>query len=253
MLNPKERFSTRVENYVRYRPGYPPAVIDVLRRQCGLDGSWVVADVGSGPGNLARLFLDNGNAVVGVEPNREMREAGQRLLAGYPRFTSVSGSAETTLLDDASVDLVVAGQAFHWFDRDRCKPEFRRILRGKRWTALVWNDRRTGTTPFLAAYERLLERYATDYATVRHRNVTSDEVLGAFFAPREPASASFPNRQSFDFDGLKGRLLSSSYAPEPGRPGYEAMLADLRAAFDTYQSGGTVSFDYDTQVYYGQI
>jgi SAM-dependent methyltransferase len=253
MLDPKERFSSRVDNYIRFRPQYPTAVLDVLRKECGLAATWLVADIGSGPGNLARLFLENGNRVFGVEPNREMREAGERLLSGYPRFTSVAGTAEATLLESASVDLVVAGQAFHWFDRDRSKLEFRRILRAAPWVVLVWNDRRVASTPFLAAYEQILQRYGTDYATVQHRTVVSAGVLTAFYSASGFERATFPNTQLFDFEGLKGRLLSSSYAPEADQPGHAAMLDELSNTFETHQSNGTVAFEYDTTVFFGQI
>ena len=144
-------FSGRVESYVRYRPSYPPAIIDLLVEDCGLSRDWIVADIGSGPGNLTRLFLDYGARVYAVEPNQEMREAGERLLGALPGFTSVDGTAEATGLPEASVDLVTAGQAFHWFDSQRAGTEFRRILRPPQWVALVWNERRNGSSPFLTA------------------------------------------------------------------------------------------------------
>ncbi len=252
MADPTRRFSSRVANYVRYRPGYPPAIVDLLARACGLSRDSIVADVGSGTGLFAELFLQRGYSVLGVEPNREMRAAGERLLAGYAGFTSVDGAAEATTLGDASVDLVTAGQAFHWFDRPRARAEFARILRPPRWAALVWNERQSASTPFLAAYERLLLTYATDYAQVNHTQV-DDAVIGTFFAPGGFTLATFPNRQTFDYAGLEGRLLSSSYAPEPGHPGYAPMLRELRAIFDAHQAGGAVAFIYDTKVYYGPI
>src|SRR5579871_5658640 len=183
MIDSTRRFASRVDNYVKYRPAYPPAIVDLLRRQCGLSAAWEVADIGSGPGNLTRLLLDCGARVFGVEPNREMREAGERLLSGYPRFVSITGTAEATTLAEKSVDLVVAGQAFHWFDRGRARPEFRRILRPPRWVALIWNQRRTASTAFLAAYEQLLRAYATDYAAVQQRDATEEAALDEFFGP----------------------------------------------------------------------
>ena len=253
MSDPTQRFSSRVEDYIRYRPSYPSAIVELLRRECGLTPRWTVADVGSGPGNLSRLFLENGNRVLAVEPNREMREAGERFLGGHPGFESVEGAAEATGLPEGSVDLVVAGQAFHWFDGDRARREFRRILRPPRWVALVWNERRVAGAPFLEAYERLLEAHGTDYAEVRHRDAADTRALEAFFGPGGYVTASFENAQVFDLDGLRGRLLSSSYAPLAGQPGHEEMLAGLRAVFTEHQEGGTVAFEYDTRVYYGRI
>ncbi|MGH2389832.1 MAG: class I SAM-dependent methyltransferase [Chloroflexota bacterium] len=253
MQDPTQRFTSRVDDYIKYRPAYPEAVVAELRRECGLTAEWAVADIGSGPGNLSRLFLTNGNRVFGVEPNRAMREAGERLLRDDPRFVSVTGTAEATTLANESVDLVVAGQAFHWFERERARQEFRRILRHSRWVALVWNERRVAGTPFLVGYEALLREYGTDYAAVRHADGADAAALNAFFGPGGYVVATFENSQRFDFDGLRGRLLSSSYTPETGNPRRDAMLQDLQALFAAHQSGGVISFDYDTRVYYGKL
>jgi len=253
MTDPTRRFSSRVDNYVKYRPSYPAAVLDVLKWECGLAHDWIVADIGSGPGNLTRLFLDNGNRVVGVEPNREMRAAGERLLSGYPSFTSVAGTAEATTLADASVDLVVAGQAFHWFDQAAARREFARILKPPRPVALVWNERRTDSTPFLVAYEMLLRAYGTDYARVGNHDAADSAALERFFGPGGYTRATFEYSQVFDDEGLRGRLLSSSYTPEADQPGHDAMLQELRVLFNERQEGGTVTFEYDTTVYYGRL
>ena len=251
MLAPTERFSNRVENYVRYRPSYPAEVLELLKTECGLSASSVVADIGSGTGKLTELLLKSGCRVFGVEPNREMREAGERWFGQSPQFTSIAASAETTTLQSNSVDLIVAGQAFHWFDRKRCRVEFSRILKPGGWVALIWNERRTDATPFLAAYEKLLRDFATDYVQVNHRNIDSASLCDFFRA--EPELKRFPYVQYFDLEGLTGRLLSSSYAPERGQPKHEAMLARLQQVFDTHQKGGQVAFDYDTLVYFGRL
>ncbi len=253
MSDPTKLFSPRIGAYTRYRPSYPSAIIELLGGECGLRPGWIIADIGSGPGNLTRLFLENGNRVFGVEPNREMRKAGEQFLGGYPGFASVDGRAEATGLPDGSVDLVVAGQAFHWFDRDRARGEFRRILRSPRWVALVWNERRVSGTRFLQAYERLLVRYGMDYAEARHRDAADATALDEFFGPHGYRRASFENAQMFDFEGLRGRLLSSSYAPLAGQPGHGEMLAELRGIFEAHQENGMVAFEYDTNVYYGRI
>ena len=198
------------------------------------------------------MFLKNGNRVFGVEPNREMREAGERLLQQYPNFTSVDGTAEATTLPERSVDFVTAGQAFHWFNREQARKEFARILKPRGWVVLIWNERLTDTSPFLRAYEELLQKYGTDYAAVDHRNVDSG-AIGKLFAPQPFTLRKFENRQIFDFEGTKGRLLSSSYAPEPGHPNYQPMINMLRAIFDQYHSDGNVTFDYVTQMYFGRL
>jgi SAM-dependent methyltransferase len=252
-LNPKKRFSNRVADYVRYRPSYPPEILPFMREIAGFHVSNVVADIGSGTGLLARIFLEHGNRVFGVEPNPEMREAGEAFLAAFPRFTSVSGSAEATTLADASVDLVTAGQAFHWFDADKSRAEFARILRPGGWVVLVWNTRLESGDAFMAGYEALLEQHALDYQQVRNRGSEEERALARFFAPAAIHRAAFDNRQIFDQAGLEGRLLSSSYAPLAGQPGHGEMMVELRRLFSEHQQRGQVTFRYHTQVYAGQI
>ena len=246
------RFSTRVADYVKYRPGYPAAVLRLLEEECGLTQSSVVADVGSGTGLLSELFLKNGNRVYGVEPNREMREAGERLLSAYTNFVSVDGRAEATTLDDASVDFVTAGQAFHWFDPPRARVEFKRVLRSGGWVVLVWNDRRTAGTPFLEDYERLLLTYGTDYKAVSGK-YAEESMLAALYGPSEMLTQSFDNEQVFDLEGLRGRLTSSSFAPQPGHPSFEPMMQELEALFQRHARDGRVVVDYDTKVFYGRL
>jgi SAM-dependent methyltransferase len=250
--NSTQRFSSRVDNYVKYRPGYPPDVVRTLTSEHGLTPASLVADVGSGTGIFTAVFLANGNEVWGVEPNREMREAGERFLAHFPRFHSVEGTAEATTLADASVDLVTVGQAFHWFDRDRAKVEFKRILRPGGWIAMAWNDRRLATRPFLDAYEKLLATYGTDYKVVAHEH-GGDDGVSLFFEGGELRSYVFESFQTFDYEGLKGRLLSSSYAPEEGHPNHAPMIRELEEIFRAYQQDGKITFDYDTRLFVGRL
>lgn len=249
--NATSRFSDRVENYVRYRPGYPPEVLQALKDECGLKAAHVMADVASGTGIWTRMLLENGNRVIGVEPNADMRQAGERLLAEFPRFQSVEGSAEATTLQDASVDFVTAAQAAHWFDRAKARQEFVRIMRPGGWLVLLWNERITDSTPFLRNYEQLLLDYGTDYQDVRHERTT--ESVNDFFDPAPFQERVFAMRQEFDYIGLEGRLLSSSYAPGPGHPRHAAMLQSLRAIYEAHARDGRVSFDYNTRVYFGQL
>lgn len=247
---PEERFSDRVANYIRYRPTYPAAVLDMLRRETGLGPQSVVADVGSGTGISAELFLRGGCTVQGVEPNKEMREAAEQLLARHANFRSVNGTAEATTLADQSVEFVTAAQAFHWFKPAPTRAEFTRILRPGGWVVLMWNERQLDTTPFLRAYEALLTKHGTDYAKVRHENINA-QALGAFFTGGDYVTHRFPNEQRFDYEGLSGRLLSSSYVPAEGEPGNVPMMAELREIFERHQEGGRVCFAYDTRVYVG--
>lgn len=246
-----ERFSNRVENYIKYRPGYPNEVVTVLSKLGQLDPTSVVADIGSGTGLLTRLFLERGHTVYGVEPNQAMREAGDIYLVAYKNFISVAATAEETTLDRDSVDLVVAGQAFHWFDLPTVKQEFRRILKPDGWVALIWNSRLLEATPFLQAYEALLHEHGVDYAAVNH-NRFDDKTLLNFF-DGEMKRFEIDNEQIFDFHSLKGRLLSSSYAPERGHPNHQPMLDCLAEIFETHQQDNTIEFLYKTTVYLGQL
>jgi ubiquinone/menaquinone biosynthesis C-methylase UbiE len=178
-LDPTKRFSSRVDNYVRYRPGYPAEIVDLLRQDCGLKKNSMVADIGSGTGKLSELFLKAGCEVFGVEPNKEMREAGAQM--DFENFTSVDGTAEATNLPVQSMDFLTAGQAFHWFDHAKCRAEFLRILKRNGWLVIVWNDRRTGTTPFLEDYEKLMLEFGTDYKEVNHRRTDKPEIIEKFF------------------------------------------------------------------------
>lgn len=249
--NATSRFSDRVENYVRYRPGYPAEALRALQAECGLERAHVIADVASGTGIWTRMLLENGNEVIGVEPNAEMREAGERLLAGFPKFKSVAGTAEATRLAFQSVDFVTVAQAAHWFDREGARREFSRILKPGGWLVLLWNERLTDSTPFLRDYENLPLVYGIDYEQVRHERTTDS--VNEFFDPLPYQERVFPNRQEFDYAGLEGRLLSSSYAPGPGHPKHEPMIAELRRLFQAGATGGRVSFEYKTRVYFGRV
>ena len=226
--DPKQRFSNRVEDYVRYRPGYPREILDVLRNECGFTAESVVADIGSGTGLLTQLFLENGNVVYGVEPNAAMRAAGEEFLKKYPRFRSVDGAAEATTLADASADFIVAGQAFHWFDPKAAAPEFRRVLKTLGWVAVIWNERKKDSAAFLREYETLLQAYGTDYARVS-ATYPEDRAHGEVFRRRRVAGRSLSQTSRHSIStALRGRLLSSSYAPGGGHPNHEPMLAELR-------------------------
>ncbi len=249
--NATSRFSDRVENYVRYRPEYPAEAFAALKQECGLVQTSAIADIASGTGIWTKTLLENGNPVFAVEPNDDMRAAAERLLASFPKFRSVAGTAEATTLSGSSVDVVTAAQAGHWFDRIKARKEFGRILRPSGWLVLLWNERLTDSTPFLREYEELLQRYGTDYADVRHERTT--ESVNEFFDPMPFQERTFPMRQEFDYAGLEGRLLSSSYAPGPGHPKHEPMLGELRRIFDANAAEGRVSFDYITRVYFGHL
>jgi SAM-dependent methyltransferase len=245
------RFSSRVDDYAKYRPGYPSAVVDILRSGCGLTETATIADLGSGTGILSELWLKNGNPVSGIEPNAAMRQAAERLLTQFPNFASLDATAEATTLMCASIDFVTAGQAFHWFNQEKTKRECARILKPGGWVVLIWNERRLDSTPFLAAYERLLLEFGTDYERVRHENVAGE--IAEFYAPESFHLKSLENFQYFDLEGLAGRTRSASYTPQPGQANFAPLYQRLAEIFKANESGGKVAFEYDTRVYYGHI
>lgn len=247
------RFSGRVDNYVKYRPHYPGDVYDFLESAGVLIKGEVVADIGSGTGFSSEPLLRRGYTVYGVEPNQAMREAGEHLLAAFPLFTSIEGTAESTQLDNSSVNTILAGQAFHWFDPDLSRAEFRRILKPGGYAVLMWNDRRTDTTDFLKVYEDFLQLFGTDYKEVNHKRTQDEKIFNAFFGAGNYKTKSFYNYQDVDFAGLKGRVLSSSYMPAEGHPDYDFMVYTLKKIFMRYQENGKVRLDYDTRIYYGQL
>jgi ubiquinone/menaquinone biosynthesis C-methylase UbiE len=251
MKDPTKRFSNRVENYVKYRPGYPQEILRLFRDEMGLRQSSAVADIGSGTGISAKLFLENGNPVFGVEPNEPMRRAAEEFLKDFPAFTSLAGTSTNTGLPDNSIDLITAFQAFHWFEGDETSAEFARILKPNGYVALIWNERQTDATPFLREYERFLLKFAADYTKVRHEN-TGEKELREFFK-KDFLRKTFQNEQILDLDGLEGRVLSSSYMPAADDAGYEPMAEELKALFTKYQENGRITLLYDTRVNYGQL
>lgn len=247
MTDARSRFSDRVDNYIRYRPGYPFELISALP----LGNDSVVADIGSGTGIFTRLLLQRELRVYGVEPNTNMRLAAEEYLADCKNFTSVDGDAENTGLAPASVDLITAAQAFHWFNDDRSRTEFARILKPAGKLALIWNKRRLHQ-PFQRAYDALLRATAPEYGKVNHMNLSAAEIAG-FFAPGRMEYLQFDNYQRLDFEGLTGRLKSSSYCPEENTPTYDLLTRELRALFDKHAIDGLLTFEYDTQLYRGPV
>jgi len=247
-----ERFSNRVENYIKYRPGYPLEVLQLFKDEMNLKPSSVLADIGSGTGVSSRLFLENGNTVYGVEPNAAMRNAATRLLKNFPNYKPVDGTAEYTTLPDSSVNIVFAAQAFHWFEPEKTRIEFKRITREAGYIALIWNERQLDTTPFLREYEHFLLANASDYEKVRHENVTTEK-LEDFFQT-DFKKRTFANEQIFDFEGLRGRMLSSSYMPSESDERFADVESQLRKLFEKHaDENGKIAILYDTNVFYTQI
>lgn len=249
--DPTTRFSDRVADYDRGRPGYPDAVYDAIVELAGLSPEAPVADVGAGTGISSAPLVERGFRVFAVEPNDAMRQAAMERLGGHPNFTSLAGTAEHTGLATGSIDLVLSAQAFHWFDPVATHDEWHRILRPGGSVALVWNARRAAGTPMAADYEDLLLRFGTDYREVGHRGIDPERIAAFFRGPFE--TRRFDNAQLLDRAGLRARLVSSSYVPAPGQPGHDAMMAELDRLFHRHQRDERVRIDYDVNLYIGPL
>lgn len=269
------RFSSRVADYVAYRPSYPISVIENLDQLFSLPHGALIVDLGSGTGISSKILLDvlapKAVRVIGVEPNKDMRDAGDEFLAEYVkqgRFESRDGTAESTGLEDGTVDLVVAAQAFHWFDIPKARSECQRVLKsnGVAGVALIWNDRRGVDAsapkeqsfprldnPVMNAYDLLLVQRGQEYKKVNHHHTVNEDSLQQFYGPNGFQIQTVPFPQHLTYDRLKGRLLSSSYTPQAGQEGHDELIAELEELFEKYQKDGNIEFIYDTRVFHGVI
>jgi SAM-dependent methyltransferase len=243
------KFSKKAEVYSKYRPSYPKQIIEISGAQISFTKDKIVADVGSGTGILSRIFLDNGNFVYGVEPNDEMRSFAEKNLAKYPKFVSLNRLAEDTGLPNGSVDLVTAGQALHWFDRDRARKEFARILKKPSgYVMIVYNERKKKDAA-MDDYDRLVDRNASKSETPD----IDSEYLAKFFATKDYKEFTVANEQVLDYDGLVGRATSASYLPSVGEPGFDLLEKDLKELFAKYEENGKIVLRYETILFLGQI
>ncbi|GAB3914184.1 class I SAM-dependent methyltransferase [Mucilaginibacter boryungensis] len=252
MSDSTQRFSNRVDNYIKYRPGYPVGVLELLHNDGGLKTGSKIADIGSGTGILTRLLLDEGYTVYAVEPNGDMRQAADAQLGDHKRYHSINGTAEATTLQAGSIDMVTCAQAFHWFNAERCRVEFARILKPGGKVALIWNNRQIEADEFSIDYEFLLRQESSDYKRVNHQNLTEADFT-AFFKDGQYQFSKFPNVQVFDEAGLIGRAFSSSYVPAQATPEGETFLHKLKDIFNRHQENETVSVQYQTEVYLGEV
>lgn len=254
MTDPRERFSSRAVYYHQNRPRYPPTLLTALTDRIGFTTSWIVADIGSGTGISSELFLTHGNSVYAVEPNREMRTIAENQYQSYHHFRSINGSAEQIPLADHSIDLITVGQAFHWFDLEGAKAEFKRILKPNGWLCLFWNRRPQEMTPFAQNYLQLIHDFSSDYEEMSvKRGLNRLDEMDQLFGVGQYHKLTFPNTHILDFEGLKGRVLSTSYMPTETDDRYPACLARLTTLFETHHHDGLIRMEYLTELYYGQL
>jgi ubiquinone/menaquinone biosynthesis C-methylase UbiE len=252
MKDAKKRFSDRVDDYKKYRPSYPSDALLYVKNICNVQKEWRIADIGSGTGISTNALLDSFQCnVYAVEPNENMRSEAEASLSDNSLFHSVNGSSEQTTLGNQSINLVAAFQAFHWFDKQKSKEEFRRILTASGWLLLVWNDRITEGSSFVEGYERIVQGLP-EYSKVNHKN-TGRNGIEEFIGSSDVIYREFPNSQYFDFEGLKGRFFSSSYTPPAGSLEYQEQIKKLKNLFDATNVNGQIEFIYRTQIYLGKL
>lgn len=243
------RFSNRAENYARFRPGYPSALFDFIEDELHLQPADQIVDIGSGTGLFAEPLLKRSHAVVCLEPNDEMRKAGEERLKKYPSFQTIRSTAEHTGLADRSIDLITIAQTFHWLDQAATKLECTRVLKPSGHVVLAWN-RESPSTEFQHKYVALRNKYRMgEPGPVQ----IDPDAIHAFFAPGTYTSLAFENKQQLDFEGLKGQLLSKSYIPLPGHDTYDAMITELIQLFVAYNQAGLVTIGYETLLYWGKL
>ena len=254
MTDSKERFSGRAGRYAQYRPGYPAEAVDWIISQTGIEPGAMAADIGSGTGKFTRLLLERGYRVQAVEPNQNMREAAEQELSGHPGFTSLPFSAEETGIAGGSVDLITSAQAFHWFDREKCKAEWKRILKPGGMAVLVWNarsDEYGQDSGLMAEYGAAIKKWSVNYPFTQQDNMTP-AVYAAFFGGGYEEKH-FHWRQPYTYDELLGFSLSKSYAPLPGHEHYEPLAEALKDIMERYGEGGVVYLQYQTEVILGRL
>lgn len=247
-----ERFSDIVEKYIKFRPGYPAELMYFLKNEIGLNGNETIADIGSGTGKLSESLLKAGFKVIGIEPNDAMRTACEELMGENSNFISVDGSAENTTLNENSVDVIMAAQAFHWFDVTQCLLEFKRILKDSTYPVfLIWNEREFKHDGIMKEYNRLITDYSIDYRAVNHHTL-SENTFNAFFKYSYQVT-SFEYSQPLNLDGLRGRYLSCSYALPEEDSSYTLAMEEINRIYDKYEKNGEIVLVYNTTVYYGRI
>lgn len=251
-LKPTERFSGRVEAYRRYRSPYPREIIPLLQERCGLTRHSTVADIGAGTGMLAEVFLENGNRVFAVEPNADMRVACEELVASYPQLTCIDGTAEETGLPTHSVDFVTVGRALHWFDQEKCRPEFARILREGGWVVLAGQGPHEQTEPVIRDFRTILKEHSIDFERLKHR-YDIEAAVRRLFAGGDFQQAEFAATEEMTYEDLEGFMLSLSVTPQPDHPGFPAMQRALREYFTRHQSGGKLRMPMTSRIHFGHL
>lgn len=248
-----DRFNDKAEKYEKYRPSYPKESLEIIQEQChlALNNNIFIADIGSGTGKFTELLLEKDCNVYAIEPNDNMREIAEAKFIDNPNYNSINSNAENTGLDDNSVDLITVAQALHYFDIEKAKDEFKRILKSNSKVVLLWNFRYR-ESDFMKEYEKIVYTFhSKDLQPTFAQDKMNESVYNKLFS--EYKDFSIPYTQELDFNDLWGRVLSSNHAPKKNDPNYNKLYKNIKELFDKYQHNKKIKFEYHTKVVIGSI
>lgn len=248
-----DRFFNKAEKYELYRPSYTEESIEKIFDLCRIvpSNEAKVADIGAGTGKFTQLLLDKGFIVYAIEPNEEMRIIADKKFKDYDNFHSIDKVAEDTSLENNSISIITVAQAFHYFDLDKTKKEFKRILKPQGKVALLWNFR-LRDSEFIKEYENIIYGLHSNKVKPTHaQDNMTDELFKNFFTNYEIANIS--NSQEFDFESLWGRTLSNNHMPNENESEYLQLYDSIKKLFDKYEQNGKILFQYRTQIVVGDI
>jgi SAM-dependent methyltransferase len=248
-------FQGKATEYARYRVDYPGSVISAALQSVGIVRDDVIADLGSGTGMLSRWFLERGNRVFGVEPDDGMRQVAEKSLLRFgASFISVDGTAERTSLGDASVTVVTAGNAFHYFNSRATRTEAERILQRGGRVLIMGHDVASQPNDFMKAYFGFIAGVAVPEARVFHEQDRSLRATEIFFAGI-PVHEEDMGDHTFNltWDGLRGRFLSTAAAPAEDDPKRSAVITQLADVFRRFEKDGTIPFQLRWRYTWGQL
>jgi ubiquinone/menaquinone biosynthesis C-methylase UbiE len=243
-----DRFLGKTDDYVKFRPGYPIEILDYLSKNHGFSSNAICAEVGSGTGKFSELLLQNKNKVFAVEPNGEMRGAAEKSLTAFQSFKSVSGDSVNTTLEKGSIDFIFCAQALHWFANENTAKEFKRILKPNGRVVIIWNKKAYEKSSFMKGIHKIFIEDCIDFLSVKLENIADKEILSSLFKDNYD-SYSIDTKQTFNLDGLIGRMMSASYAPPEGHPKHQKFISEIKKLFQSEEKKGSVEFLYETVTY----
>lgn len=252
MVNNEEKFSGKATHYDYARPAYAESLLNTLYSDYGFSPQSVIADIGSGTGIFTEQLLKRGNKVYGVEPNTDMRKAGEERLKGYQNFVSVNGDAANTKLLNTSIDIITVAQALHWFPLEEFSKECKRILKPNGQVVIVYNQR---CNDFINKdVDAVVARYcdirnaSTGAAYIELKRKRINELYNGKFIEICKSNSLLMDKNKF-----LSYWLSRSYAPREGDVNYKLFVNDIVSVFDKYAKDGLITLKQESMAYIGKV